>query len=165
MKTGIVYDQSKLCVIILPSVFLTNDVDGLDIHFLNSEERLQDCTSSETIQDLFEEIVPAGTTPLGNRLHDLLDPYVSSIERYVDRRSNSRPKRMILVVITDGEPDDQELVKQVLISAASRLDRVRWPNIGLGVQFVQVGTDLLFPSRFLIQFGPDWKRPQGYQIP
>ena len=43
----------------------------------------------------------------------------------------------IILVVTDGEPDDRKAVMQVILDATQKLDR----DEELGISFIQVGTD------------------------
>ncbi|KAK7062316.1 hypothetical protein R3P38DRAFT_2834682 [Favolaschia claudopus] len=103
------------------------DSDGIDIYFLNNKtESLNMKSSSE----------PAGSTPTGERLDQILKPHGTPIEI----NSGTEIKRVNVIVITDGVATDDP--KYAIIDAASRLKAIRdLCLIQLGIQFVQVGND------------------------
>ena len=88
------------------------DKDGLDIYFLNNERELVGCTSASAIRTLFDEVRPRGSTPTALRLDDLLRPYIESVEDSKTARVRL-PKPMVLACITDGLPDDPDMLKDV----------------------------------------------------
>jgi hypothetical protein len=64
---------------------------------------------------------------------------------YVDERKRGvpreHPKPLNLIVITDGDADDQDEVEDYLTSVAKELDRLEAPGRHIGIQFVQIGDD------------------------
>ena len=113
-----------------------HDADGIDIYFLNHAHSPyhQNVTSAATVREIFSTVRPSGGTPTGQRLNQILKPYIRSCERNLDS-----VKPLNLIVITDGEPSDD--VESPLISAAKKLDRLDAPAWQIGVQFFQVGRD------------------------
>ncbi|PWN92804.1 hypothetical protein FA10DRAFT_263558 [Acaromyces ingoldii] len=115
------------------------DDDGLDIHFLNSEKSLLDCTSPVAVKQLFDSIQPEGMTPMGTKIEMLLLEYMDEIERYKATKSGKEPKKRNYVCITDGAATDDP--ESVIVACARRLDEGRFPLAQIGIQFVQVGND------------------------
>ncbi|KAH8928321.1 hypothetical protein BT69DRAFT_1293455 [Atractiella rhizophila] len=102
---------------------------------------------------------PFGSTPTGMRLDDLLRPYVDALED-AKRDGKPRPKPLLLLVITDGRADDPDLVKEVIVEMAGRLDDGRFPPFQLGVQFLQIGDDP-DAEEFLRELDDDLKAEHG----
>ncbi|KAI0057835.1 hypothetical protein BV25DRAFT_1345551 [Artomyces pyxidatus] len=110
------------------------EADGLDIYFLNDPRYRLDIRDQQTVRSLFDSVLPDGQTPTGTKLQEILDIYIPRIE---DRRKQHKP--INIIVITDGVPTDDP--KEVIVSAAHRLDNNGVPVRQLGIQFVQIGDD------------------------
>jgi hypothetical protein len=108
--------------------------EGLDIYCLNNPKYQPDLRSELDVYNFFNDIVPEGQTPLGERLRRILDIYVPRIE---DPSPHRKP--ISILVITDGVPTDDP--KSVIIEFARRLDEKNVPLRQLGIQFVQIGDD------------------------
>ena|ERR1700733_3760903 len=89
------------------------DVDGVDIHFLNSPVVGSNIKSAQAVESLFDSIDPDGITPTGEKLEIILLDYILLIEEAQDR-DRAEPsgkgtalkaiKPLNMIVITDGEP-------------------------------------------------------------
>ncbi|KAJ7735084.1 hypothetical protein DFH07DRAFT_987509 [Mycena maculata] len=124
------------------------DTDGIDIYFLNNPREALNMKTSSEVQGLFDKVKPAGATPTGERLDQLLKPRIVELETArIDpdgtprhKKTNEVIKRVNFIVITDGEATDDP--KYAIVDAASRLKAMK--NLCLtqiGVQFVQIGND------------------------
>ncbi|KZT70864.1 hypothetical protein DAEQUDRAFT_170695 [Daedalea quercina L-15889] len=108
------------------------EADGIDIYFLNDPRNLLDVRSRVAVRSLFQEVLPEGQTPTGQKLYEVLGRYIPKL-----KEDGSKPTSII--VITDGVPtDDPELV---IVDAARRLEANAIPSRQLGIQFVQIGDD------------------------
>ncbi|KAF8314737.1 hypothetical protein DL93DRAFT_2125638 [Clavulina sp. PMI_390] len=124
------------------------DVDGVDIHFLNSPVVGDNIKDRQAVEALFDSIDPDGITPTGEKLEILLLDYILKIEEAQDKDKASGNnagaalkaiKPLNLIVLTDGEPSDDP--ESVIITAARRLDSRHFPLAQVGIQFVQIGDD------------------------
>ncbi|KAM3526662.1 hypothetical protein MY4038_006705 [Beauveria bassiana] len=155
------------------------DADGIDLYFLNHRSRspsafysppsgkaaggYYNIRSAADVSSIFQSVVPCGTTPTGERLEQIIAPYLKGLEKSAAKKQQSKTsssssssaaagggeavrknkkenkKPMNLIVITDGRPTDDPT--GVLVDAASRLVAARAPVAQLGVQFFQVGRD------------------------
>ncbi|KAK3671358.1 hypothetical protein LTR78_008819 [Recurvomyces mirabilis] len=113
-----------------------HDADGIDIFFLNHPDNSfhRNITSSATVREVFSTVKPGGGTPTGQRLNQILKPYV---RKYEANPETTKP--LNIICITDGEPSDD--VESPLIAAAKKLDKLDAPAWQVGVQFFQVGRD------------------------
>ncbi|KAF7186429.1 hypothetical protein HII31_12225 [Pseudocercospora fuligena] len=113
-----------------------HDADGIDIFFLNTRESSfhRNVTSASTVREIFQTVRPGGGTPTGQRLNQILKPYLRRYEASPDT-----VKPINIICITDGEPSDD--VESPLIQAAKKLDKLDAPAWQVGVQFFQVGRD------------------------
>jgi len=124
------------------------DNDGIDIYFLNSKREALNLRSSEEVRSVFDKVKPSGATPTGERLDQLLKPYLTKLEAAdiqpngtpTDKRTGKDIKRINFIVITDGEATDNP--KVAVVDAAARLKALHNLNlVQLGIQFVQIGND------------------------
>jgi uncharacterized protein YegL len=113
-----------------------HDADGIDIFFLNHKDSdfHHNVTNSGTVREIFQTVRPGGGTPTGQRLNQILKPY---LQRYEANPDGTKP--INIICITDGEPSDD--VESPLIAAAKKLDKLDAPAWQIGVQFFQVGRD------------------------
>ncbi|TKA57842.1 hypothetical protein B0A55_12220 [Friedmanniomyces simplex] len=113
-----------------------HDADGIDLYFLNHPDSPShhNVTSSTAVRDIFQAVRPGGGTPTGQRMNQILKPY---LRRYEAAPETTKP--MNIICITDGEPSDD--VESPLIAAAKKLDKLDAAAWQCGVQFFQVGND------------------------
>lgn len=117
-------------------ICVARDADGIDIHFLNTKDSpyFSNVTSAATVREIFSSVRPYGGTPTGQRLNQLLKPY---LRRYEANPETTKP--LNIIVITDGEPSDD--VESPIIAAAKKLDKLDAPAWQVGIQFFQVGRE------------------------
>ena len=115
------------------------DSDGITVYLFSSRFRRYDNVTSSTVAQIFQENDPAGTTNLAAVLQD-------ATNRYFERKAAGQTKAggEIILVITDGEPDDRKAVMRSIIEASRRMDR----DEELGISIIQVGSDAT-ATRFL----------------
>ncbi|KAF2104571.1 hypothetical protein NA57DRAFT_31076 [Rhizodiscina lignyota] len=113
-----------------------HDADGIDIYFLNAPDNpfFQGVKDLATVREIFSTVRPQYGTPTGQRLNQLLKPYLN---RYQANPDGTKP--LNIIVITDGEPSDD--VESVIINAAKKLDKFDAPAWQVGIQFFQVGKE------------------------
>jgi uncharacterized protein YegL len=112
------------------------DADGIDIYFLNHPDSsvYKNVKSASNIIEIFQTVRPGGGTPTGQRLNQILRPYLKEYEKRPDHT-----KPINIIVITDGEPSDD--VESPIIAAARKLDKLEAPAWQVGIQFFQVGKE------------------------
>ncbi|KAL4076384.1 hypothetical protein J3A83DRAFT_4052337, partial [Scleroderma citrinum] len=117
------------------------DSDGLDIHFLNHS--ISAVSTSAAVDKLFDDVMPQGYTPIGEKLEELLLEYIQKLEKAQHRHDSTgnsalkRIKPVNFIVITDGSPTDDP--ESVIVATARRLDSGHFPLSQVGIQFVQIG--------------------------
>ena len=115
------------------------DPDGITVYLFSGRfKRYENVTASKVTQ-IFQENDPSGSTDLASVLKDV-------IENYFHRKSagQTKPNGEIILVVTDGEPDDRKAVMKVIIEASRRMDT----DEELSISLIQVGTDTQ-ATRFL----------------
>jgi uncharacterized protein YegL len=130
----------------------SHDKDGIDIYFLNHRSReyppdagkpaggYYGIDTPEKVQMVFERAQPHGITPTGQRLGDILNPYIARFEPRNEIHEDVRNVKPInIIVITDGSPTDDP--ESIIVQCAGRLDKCVAPPHQVGIQFFQIGTD------------------------
>lgn len=110
------------------------DADGIDIFFLNHPNTFKNVTNAGTVVEIFQSVRPSGVTPTGQRLDQILKPYLKRYER-----APNTTKPINIIVITDGVPTDD--LESPIIQAAKKLDKLDAPAWQVGIQFFQVGKE------------------------
>ncbi|KAG8703156.1 hypothetical protein FRC09_004320 [Ceratobasidium sp. 395] len=121
---------------------LQHDADGIEVYFLNAEQKGKTVRSQDDVKELFDSVRPSSGTPTGERLEQILTAYIIKLEgakAFGQTPKASGIKPLNLIVITDGEPSDDP--EGVIITAARRLDVGQFPLAQVGIQFIQVGDD------------------------
>ena len=122
----------------IASIAIRYDKDGVDLRFFNNylddEERLN-LDSSGKVMDLFRSVQPDGPTLTADVLEEELNNYV------YEYTQNRHKRGLNLIVLTDGEPDPGQMVEEVLVKYAKKLEAISAPLLHVGVQFVQIGGD------------------------
>ncbi|EEB99011.1 hypothetical protein MPER_01380 [Moniliophthora perniciosa FA553] len=114
------------------------DEDGIELHFLNNPKVYRSLTSLTQVEEIFGSVYPRGGTPLGAKLRELLDSYVTRYEK------DTTIKPVIFLFITDGAPTDprpENETKTVILEFARKLDSLNARLTQVGIQFVQIGND------------------------
>ncbi|BGP40236.1 hypothetical protein JCM10449v2_004194 [Rhodotorula kratochvilovae] len=133
------------------------DKDGIDVLFMNNDDRrLENITDPALVARAFREVEPFGSTPTGMVLDEVLRDYVERVEGA--KATKARVKPLLLLVLTDGRADDPDMVKDIIVEMAQRLDEIRAPPYQLGLQFIQIGTDP--EARAFLQELDDDLKPQ-----
>ncbi|KAJ8073402.1 hypothetical protein PM082_011677 [Marasmius tenuissimus] len=142
----------------LASEAAKHDEDGIEIQFLNNPRCFGGLRTPEQIKNVFKEVQPSATTPLGGKLRNVLTRYIA---KYEEQKDQSKPVNFI--VITDGAPNDEGPEDQaavVLVEFARRLDDMNARLTQVGIQFIQIGSDT-GAAEFLRTLDDDLKHRYG----
>ena len=107
-----------------------SDADGMTLYVFGSRFRRYDNITADRVAKVFEENEPCGGTDLAGVLTHAFDSYFA-------RKAKGHARPETIVVLTDGEPDDQRAVIKAVLAASRRIER----DEELAVSFVQVGRD------------------------
>ena len=138
MGSGTRWTTTKKVLAKIAEIAVKYDGDGVDIRFFNSHFQKEERTNLKTtkeVMDLFKTVELQGPTMTEALLDEELGNYM---ERYKEDREI---KGLNLIVLTDGEPDDDQEVDRVVINYANELKAKRAPKLQVGIQFVQIGGD------------------------
>jgi len=138
----------KMCLQYVGPVVTAYDPNGVTVYCLNargpSKDNLaegiagygwNDITSHTDIDEIFNKVKPMGTTPIYDRLLDILTPYINRVNKDPD----NRPRPINVLVLTDGVADDTDGVEELIGEICGLLDENNAPANQVGIQFVQIG--------------------------
>ncbi|MDB9376715.1 VWA domain-containing protein, partial [Nodularia sphaerocarpa] len=115
------------------------DPDGITVYLFSGRFKRYDNVTAAKVTQIFQENDPSGSTDLASVLKHATDDYFQR-----KRAGQTKPNGEIILVVTDGEPDDRKAVMKVIIEASRLMDN----DEELGISFIQVGTDAQ-ATRFL----------------
>ncbi len=108
------------------------DPDGMTVYVFSGRFKRYDNVTADKVLKIFQENDPSGRTDLAAVLQDAL-------ANYFQRKTtgNTKSNGEMILVVTDGEPDDRKAVMKVIIEASRKMDR----DEELAISFIQVGRD------------------------
>ncbi len=108
------------------------DPDGIIVYTFSGKFKLYENVTVNTVKQIFQENRPGGSTDLAGVLQHALN-------NYFQRKANNKLKENgeIILVVTDGEPDDKRSVVKIIVDATKKLDKPE----ELRICFIQVGDD------------------------
>ncbi len=108
------------------------DPDGITVYLFSGKFKRYDNVTAAKVSTIFQENDPSGRTDLAAVLND-------ATTNYLQRKSQGKTPANgeIILVVTDGEPDDRKAVMQVILDTTQKLDR----DEELSISFIQVGMD------------------------
>lgn len=109
------------------------DPDGITVYTFSTRFKRYDNVTTSKVEQIFLENDPMGTTNLAAVLQDATAQF---LKRKAAGELGDKVGETILV-ITDGEPDSQRDVIQVILDVSQKLDR----DEELAISFIQVGQD------------------------
>ena len=108
------------------------DPDGITVYLFSGKFKRYDNVTAAKVSTIFQENDPSGRTDLAAVLNDALNNY------FQRKAAGQTPANgELILVVTDGEPDDRKAVMQVILDATQKLDR----DEELAISFIQVGMD------------------------
>jgi vWA found in TerF C terminus len=108
------------------------DPDGITVYLFSGKFKRYDNVTAAKVGTIFQENDPSGRTDLAAVLADAVNSY---FQRKAARQIPANGE--IILVVTDGEPDDRKAVMDVILATTQKLDR----DEELAISFIQVGTD------------------------
>ncbi|OKH20258.1 hypothetical protein NIES593_19305 [Hydrococcus rivularis NIES-593] len=108
------------------------DPDGITVYTFSGRFKRYDNVTSSKVRQIFLENEPLGGTDLAGVLQD-------AVNGYFQRKAagQTKPNGEIILVVTDGEPDDRKAVMRVIIEASRRMEK----DEELAISFIQIGND------------------------
>jgi uncharacterized protein YegL len=108
------------------------DPDGMTVYLFATHFQRFDNVTASKVAEIFAANQPSGSTDLAAVLKD-------AFQNYFQRKASGQAKANgdLIIVVTDGEPNDQDAVAKVITDATHRMDR----DEELAVTFIQIGKD------------------------
>lgn len=122
------------------------DPDGITVYPFAGTFKRYDNVTADKVKQIFTENSPMGGTALHLVLKDVFDRYVQR------KKAGTNKNGEIVLVITDGQPNDEKMVAAEIVKVTKSLDK----DDELGVAFFQVGADPA-ARRFLKHLDDDLK--------
>jgi Mg-chelatase subunit ChlD len=122
------------------------DPDGITVIPFAGTFKMYENTTPEKLKDVWAENTPMGGT--------MLAPVLKAVfESYAKRKAanQAKPNGELLLVITDGQPQDEAAVASTIVQFGNKLDNA---DSEYGISFIQVGKDLS-ASAFLKRLDDD----------
>jgi len=135
------------------------DDDGVTVGFFNGEPDVYENTTFDKVASVFRQAYPDGSTDtarlIRERTSDYLDkrlgkPAIPGKKGGLFSKgtpdvpavpADPKTKPRIILVITDGVPDDQEALDQVIVGVTQRMTKGGLTKSDLVISFIQVGND------------------------
>jgi uncharacterized protein YegL len=132
------------------------DPDGITVYTFGSNFHRFDNTTESKVGEIFRQVRPNGST----RLAEVLEDAFFGANGYIARKKRGQAKKNgeLFCVVTDGQPDDQQAVADVIIRASHELTD---PN-EVNITFIQVGDDRK-AKEFLVNLDDKLEAPEGQQ--
>lgn len=108
------------------------DDNGITVGtFANKLKLYENVTDgSGLLEKIFSENQPGGSTDTAGALDHV-------IGEYLDSKKSGSSKPIIVVIMTDGIPDDEAALVKVIVNATKKIDT----REEIGLEFIQVGKD------------------------
>lgn len=132
------WDYAKETVIGVAAKCTEYDNDGITVGFFAKKLTLHENITGALAQvnKMFDEHEPGNSTDTAAALKHVLDQYFAAKEA---AKTNVELvlKPIIVIVVTDGQPDSKADLKKVIIDATQKMDA----DEEIGITFLQIGTD------------------------
>lgn len=127
------WDYAKESTMAVAKKLNEYDPDGITVIPFSGGFKVYENTTPEKVSDVFNENEPMGGTVLAPVLSHLF-------KSYLDRKSKGETKAHgeIVMVVTDGQPQDEAAVAQTIIDFTKKLEN---GDGEYGISFIQVGKD------------------------
>lgn len=132
------WESARLAVEKLVEKMFIYDTDGKVPLYLfdNNVEFVGECTSAGQVAKVFNDYQPGGTTDLGKCLEIAMSTYVGK-----KRQNWSIVPGTTFVVILDGDADDRQTVKDVIIKYSDPANNFIEHHSNIALTFIQIGDD------------------------
>lgn len=126
------WDNIQEFTLALASKLEKFEPDGITVYTFSTRFKRYENVIPRRVEQIFQENVPVGSTELASVLKDAL-------QNYFLRKKSGQPNSSgeTILVITDGQPNDQVAVAKTIIEAAQKIDN----ETELAISFIQVGND------------------------
>jgi Mg-chelatase subunit ChlD len=106
------------------------DTDGIDVITFGATHKVFNGVTADKVAQIFQEVSPGGSTNTAGALAAALDAYKA-------KKAAGSTKNLLVVVVTDGIPDDKAALAKVITDHANSMS----DDSETGITFVQIGKD------------------------
>lgn len=126
------WNYLKETTIAVAQKFHEVDTDGMTLILFSSNVLRKDSVKPDEVAAIFDGTEPTGGTDLARAINE-------AANNYFDRRTKGQAKSggEYFMVMTDGEPDNQNAVAKAIVAISKKLNSANEMNF----TFVQVGQD------------------------
>jgi Mg-chelatase subunit ChlD len=122
------------------------DKDGITLIPFAGSFKVHENVTESKVKDAFKEHSPMGGTILAPVLKNAFDSYLKR-----KAAGQTKPNGEMLIVVTDGQPQDEAEVAKTIVQFGNKLDNA---DEEYGIQFIQIGKDAQ-ASKFLKKLDDD----------
>lgn len=127
------WDAAKESTVAIARKISQYDPDGITVVPFASSHKVYENVGPEKVTDIFKENSPMGGTTLAPVLRAVFDSYKKR-----KAAGQTKPNGEMLLVVTDGQPSDENEVAKEIVKFANSLDNA---DSEYGISFIQVGKD------------------------
>jgi len=127
------WDYTKESVLAIAKKLNEYDPDGITVVPFAGAYKMYPNTTPEKVTQVFTENSPMGNTILAPPLQACMDDYIQA-----KTKGEAKANGAIVLVVTDGQPADEEAVVNTIINFTKKLDN---GDSEFGISFLQVGKD------------------------
>lgn len=109
------------------------DPDGPTVITFDSSFKAYPNTTADKVETIWKEQSPSGGTVLAPVLQHVFNEYLES-----KKNGSAKTNGAFIVVMTDGEPQDEQDVMKSIVNFGNKLDNA---DNEFGISFIQVGRD------------------------
>lgn len=126
------WDYSKENVLAIARECQKYDDNGITVGVFADHLKLYENVTdgSGKLADIFKENQPSGSTDTAGALDKV-------IQEYLGTKGQPNCKPIVVVVITDGEPNSESDLVKVIVNATKKIST----REEIGIEFIQVGSD------------------------
>lgn len=121
------WEQAKETTIALATKISQIDADGIDVYVFDAGFKSYKGVTEAKVEEIFQENEPGTSTAMHKPLQAAIDAHFA--------KNGSKPT--IIIVVTDGEPDDKQKIADIIIAATKKMT----VDEDLGISFFQIGTN------------------------
>lgn len=108
------------------------DPDGITVVPFSGTHKFYPNTTPDKVKDVFRENSPMGGTNLAPALQACFNDYLEG-----KRKGTAKANGIMIVVVTDGQPNDEDEVAQAIVKFTKQIDH----DDEAGISLLQVGKD------------------------
>lgn len=127
------WDAARESTLAIASKVQEYDPDGITVVPFASTFKVYENTTANVVSQIFQENSPMGGTVMAPVLQNIFASYLAR-----KKAGTTKANGEILLVVTDGQPQDESEVAKAIVAFGNSLDNA---DEEYGISFIQVGKD------------------------